>query len=152
MRRVLVSVLAVAALFSLAACGDDDKDEATTATTVAVATSSTLKPFSGDGSVEFCGIARANITSVQQALVGFVSNPVDGRRLLESVAPAVRETAAKAPSEIKPAVTVLADGFEELLKVLAAGEQDYSSVNTPEFAAARADLERYGRQVCGITG
>jgi hypothetical protein len=151
MMRRAFSVVAVAALVILTACGGDD-DESTSGTTVPAATPTTAAgtTFTGEGSQEFCAIARANIASVQQAVLAFASNPTDGANLLKDVAPKVRDTAARAPAEIKPAVTVLAESFEKLLDDIDAGNSDYSAINSPEFREAAQALTSYGTQVCGI--
>jgi ABC-type amino acid transport substrate-binding protein len=155
MRRVLVSVLAVAALFSMAACGDDKKDESATATTASPATTvgsaTTTRVFTGDANSIFCTLARENSTRVSQ-VGSAVSNPEQLAALLAEVAPAVREIVKVAPPELKDDIPVLADGFEKLLESANDGQIDVAILTDPKFQTASQNLAAYGRQVCGITG
>jgi len=149
--RVLSSVLAVAALVALAACGGDKKETSTT-TTVAAATTPTTKTFSGsDPNSAFCQLGRANNERLKQ-IGASAANPDELDKVLRDAAPAVRQAASIAPPEIKPDVEVLAKAFEDLLKSLDEGTPNLAAIVSPEFQTAAQNLTAYGQQVCGIAG
>ena len=150
--RVLSSVLAAAAVFSLAGCGKDNGKTETAAvtTTSVVSATPTTKVYTGDPNSIFCTLARENSTRVSQ-VGGAVSNPEQLAALLEEVAPAVREIVKVSPPELKDDVNVLADGFEKLLKSANDGQIDLTILTDPKFQAAGQNLASYGKQVCGIT-
>jgi len=158
MRRILTA-LAVTALATLVGCSSDDKEEASTDTSAPVVTTSPAGQtptsaggvkYTGDKNSPFCEVGRANNDRLE-GIGAAVANPDDLNALLREAAPAVRQAASLAPPEIKSDVTVLADGFEQLLKSLESGEPDISLVLEPRFQAAAENLTAYGRDVCGIT-
>ena len=150
--RVLSSVLAVAAIVGLAGCGSDKKTDSTAATTTSAipSTTPTTRLYTGDPNSEFCTQARDNSTRVSQ-IGGAVSNPEQLSALLEEVAPAVRSIVKVAPPELKDDVTVLAEGFEALLKSANDGQIDLTVLTAPKFQTAGQNLAAYGKQVCGIS-
>jgi len=145
MRRVL-SILAVAALVTLAACGDDEKESASTTTAGPVTTAGqTVTSFTGEGSKEFCDHLRAVFTRVQQT--GSAATPEERNKVLRDAAPDVRQAGSLAPAEIKADVAVLVAAYEKLLTTLDQSEPDFNALLA---ASPSQNLILYARTVCQI--
>ncbi len=147
MRRTFTIVLVVAALAVLGACGGDDDDGDTSSGP----TSTTPSGFSGEGSGDFCKLARdysAQITTVGAN----VTNPAQLKTVLDEVEPAVRKAVSEAPEEIKADVQYLADAFKKISDSLDSGQQlDIATLSDPQFQVAADRVTRYGREVCAIS-
>lgn len=133
-RRHLVAALALAfgAVSGLAACGDDD--ETTTATTaVAEGDQGGTGEDAAAGSEAFCdGYVDATLQ-------------LNGEPDPEVLTAAVDAVDANAPSDLADSARVLTDAVRD---VLASGGQDFSSFETPEFTAAKTEVDGYTFAEC----
>jgi ABC-type glycerol-3-phosphate transport system substrate-binding protein len=146
MRRTFTIVLVLAALGVLGACGGDDSKDTSSATP----SSTTPSGFTGEGSGDFCKLARDY--SAQIRTVGAnVTNPAQLKNVLAEVEPAVAKAVDKAPDEIKPDIQYLANIFKQIRDSLDSGQQiDVATLSDPQFQTSADKVTRYGREVCGI--
>ncbi len=152
------------ALLVLTACssGDDDNDAAPAATTApagpATTAASTSPTFTGQGSAEFCNLARTYTD--RSATVGNPSamTPAQLRTLANEGRTAITQAANTAPPEIKPDVQLIATTFTALIAELEKVNYDFSRLTpatfaplqAPEFARASQRFQAYNRDVCKI--
>lgn len=147
MRRSFAVVLVVMAVGVLGACGDDDSSGDTDSPTTTVLTPS---GFTGQGSEDFCKLARDYSAQIR-AVGANVTNPAQLKSVLDEVEPAVRKAVSEAPGEIKPDVQYLADAFKKIRDSLESGTQlDVATLSDPQFQTSADRVTRYGREVCGI--
>lgn len=153
------------ALLVLTGCssGDDDKDAAPAATTAPAGPTTTARPadpnFTGQGSAEFCTLARTY--SERSATVGSPasSSPAQLRAIANEGKTAITQAANTAPPEIKADVQLIATTFTALLAELDKVNYDFSKVTpavfaplqTPEFGRASQRFQAYTRDVCKIS-
>lgn len=154
------------ALVLLTACsgGDDDNDAAapttTTAppTTVAAGGSTTVPSFTGQGSAQFCGLARTyndRFTSVNPN-----ATPAQLRTVAREGQTAISEAVSSAPAEIKPDIEVLARTFTALLAELEKVNfelprlppEALQSLSAPDFQRSTQRFQTYLRDVCKVGG
>jgi ABC-type glycerol-3-phosphate transport system substrate-binding protein len=150
MRRSFAVVLVMVAIGVLGACGGDDDDVSLGDTDAATTTVLTPSGFTGQGSEDFCRLARDY--SAQIRTVGAnVTNPAQLKSVLDEVEPAVAKAVDEAPDEIKPDIQYLATAFKKIRDSLQSGTQiDIATLSDPQFQTSADRVTRYGREVCGI--
>ena len=149
MRRSFAVVLVVVAVGVLGACGGRRRPRVTP-TPPATADLHTPSGFTGQGSEDFCKLARDYSAQIR-AVGANVTNPAQLKNVLAEVEPAVRKAVAEAPGEIKPDVEYLADAFKKIRDSLESGAQlDVATLSDPQFQTSADRVTRYGREVCGI--
>lgn len=164
MARTRIPLLACAvALILLSACGGGgDKKEAAPTTAAPAATAapgaSTAPTFSGQGSAQFCGLARTyneRFTSVSPN-----ATPAQLRTVAREGQTALTEAVRSAPAEIKADLEVLARTFTTLLAELEKVNFEITrlppaaiqALSTPEFQASTVRFQAYLRDVCKVGG
>ncbi len=165
MRRYEVGLVAagiVAFAVALAACegGGGGTASPTTATGIGPGASVPgTQPvdtrFTGEGSAEYCRLARSYQEASSRLAPGATA---DLRQLFQNAARDIVQAVGVAPAEIKPDVTLVADGFSALVGAL--GEVDYDFTRLPpdlivrfqsqDFVTASTRVGAYSRNVCGI--
>lgn len=153
------------ALLVLTGCsgGGDDNDAAPAASTAPAGPSTTLAAvnptFTGQGSTEFCTLARtytersANVGNLSQ------SNPAQLRTLANEGRTAITQAANAAPAEIKADVQLIATTFSGLLVELEKANYEaakmaptaFAPLQTPEFGRASQRFQAYTKDVCKIS-
>ena len=152
------------ALLVLAGCssGDDDNDAAPAASTAPAGPTTTALPadpnFTGQGSTEFCNLARTY--TERSANVGnpATSSPAQLRALANEGRTAITQAADAAPPEIKADVQLIATTFTNLIAELEKVNYDgtkltqaaFAPLQTPEFGRASQRFQAYNRDVCKI--
>ena len=150
------------ALLVLTGCssGGDDKDAAPAASTAPTTTVRPADPnFTGQGSAEFCALARTY--TERSANVGnpASSSPAQLRTLANEGRTAITQAANAAPLEIKADVQLIATTFTALLAELEKVNYDFAKITpavfaplqTPEFGRASQRFQVYTRDVCKIS-
>jgi hypothetical protein len=162
MRRTLAAC--GLALLVLAGCsGGDDNDAAPAPTTIAAGgPSTTLRTvdtnFTGQGSAEFCNLARTYNDRFTQ--IGANATPAQLRTVAREGQTAINQAVNAAPGEIKSDVQVIANAFGGLLTDLEAVNYDVTKVTpatfarlqAPEFATSSQRFQAYMRNVCRVGG
>lgn len=153
------------ALLVLTSCssGDDDKEAAPAASTTAPAGPTTTLPavtptFTGQGSAEFCGLARTYTDRFASVGSPTASSPAQLRTLANEGKTAITQAANTAPPEIKADVQLISTTFTGLLAELEKVNYDFTKVTaavfaplqTPEFGRASQRFQAYSRDVCKI--
>ena len=153
------------ALLVLAGCSDgDDKDAAPAPTTTVAAggPSTTLRTvdtnFTGQGSAEFCTLARTYNDRFTQ--IGANATPAQLRTVAREGQTAINQAVNAAPSEIKGDVQVIANAFGGLLTDLETVNYDvtkvtpatFAKLQAPEFATSSQRFQAYMRNVCKVGG
>lgn len=154
------------ALLVLTGCsgGDDDNDAASaTTTTAAGGTTSTLRPvdtsFSGQGSTEFCNLARTYTERSASVGGNTSSTPAQLRTLANEGRTAINQAADVAPPEIKADVQLISTTFSGLLAELEKVDYDatkltpaaFAPLQAPEFGRASQRFQAYTQDVCKIS-
>lgn len=162
-RSTLVACGLALSLLTSCSSGGDDKDAAPAATTASGGPTTTAPPvapnFTGQGSTEFCNLART--FSERSATVGnpSSSSPAQLRTLANEGRTAITQAANAAPPEIKTDVQLIATTFTALIAELEKVNYDFSKLTpavftplqTPEFARASQRFQAYNRDVCKIS-
>ena len=162
MRRTLAAC--GLALLVLAGCSGGDDDTATPApsTTVAAAGGPTTSlrtvdtNFTGQGSAEFCNLARTYTERSSQ--LGPNATPAQLRTVAREGQTAINQALNAAPAEIKNDVQVIATAFGGLLTDLETANYDvtrvapasFARLQAPEFATASQRFQAYVRNVCRV--
>lgn len=160
MRRALVTTVLLTLL--LAACGGDSDDAGPAAVTTTTTTAGTATPgsidtnFTGQGSEQFCGLARSYRERLDR--LG-TTDPTQLRGLANEAQTAIKEAQVAAPPEIKGDVQVVAAAslafFEQLGRVnydLTKMPPDAAAVfQRPEVQASTQRVGAYTEKVCGIS-
>jgi hypothetical protein len=156
------------ALLVLTGCSGDgggDRDAAPASST-APAGPTTAAPapapsptFTGQGSAEFCALARTY--TERSATVGSPSamTPSQLRSLANEGRTAITQAARTAPPEIKADVELISNTFTALLTELEKVNYDFAKITpvafaplqTPEFGRASQRFQAYTRDVCKIS-
>ena len=164
MRRTLAAC--GLALLVLAGCSGGDDDTATPApsTTAAAAGGPTTSlrtvdtNFTGQGSTEFCNLARTYTERSSQ--LGPNATPAQLRTVAREGQTAINQALGAAPAEIKKDVEVISTGFGGLLTELEKVNFEaarlppaaLNALTAPEFAQSSTRFQAYLRNVCGVTG
>src|SRR5262245_52615988 len=162
MRRNAVGFVAAGIVaITLAACGGKGGGSASSTTTGASVSSGTpgTQPvdtkFTGQGSAEYCKLARTYQEASSK--VGQGATP-DLRQLFQDAARDIQAAVAVAPAEIKPDVTLVAQGFAALVTALNNANYDFTKLSpdlilrfqSQDFVAASTRVGAYAKNVCGI--
>ena len=153
------------ALLVLTGCssGDDDKDAAPAASTVPAGPTTTAQPadpkFTGQGSAEFCSLARTYTERFANVGNSASSSPAQLRAIANEGRAAITQAANTAPPEIKADVQLISTTFTALLAELDKVNFDFSKLTpaavaplqTPEFGRASQRFQAYTRDVCKIS-
>lgn len=141
--------------------GGADKDAAPAASTAPGPTSTTRAAdpvFTGQGSAEFCSLARTYTERSTIAGNPAPSTPAQLRSIAEEGRTAISLAANTAPPEIKADVQLIAATFTALIAELERMNYNFSRVTpavfaplqTPEFGRASQRFQAYTRDVCKI--
>ena len=148
------------ALLVLAGCssGDDDNDAAPAPAGPTTTLQAADPNFTGQGSTEFCNLARTY--TERSANVGnpATSSPAQLRALANEGRTAITQAANAAPAEIKADVQLIATTFTNLIAELEKVNYDgtkltqaaFAPLQTPEFGRASQRFQAYNRDVCKI--
>lgn len=153
------------ALLVLTGCssGGDDKDAAPAVSTAPSAPTTTAQPadpkFTGQGSSEFCTLARTYSERSANVSNPASSSPAQLRAVANEAKTAITQAANAAPPEIKADVQLISTTFTTLLAELDKVNYDFSKITpavfaplqTPEFGRASQRFQAYTRDVCKIS-
>jgi hypothetical protein len=164
------TILALAAAGTvLAACGSSSKGASTGApagtVSTAPSTSSSSSKSSGStgstnlGGGSFCDKARKAQTDVASAATKLTQTPDQLKAFEENAQAELSKLADEAQSEIKGAVSTIADTENKLLDTLKAANFDFkkidtsslSSFDTPQFTQAVQQVDTYLVTKCGLS-
>ena len=158
MRRLTLLFVAV----MLTACGGGKSGGSASPTTAGTGVSSGTpgtQPvdtrFSGEGSADYCKLARSYQEASSKVGQGASA---DLRQLFQDAARDIQAAVAVAPTEIKPDVTLVAQGFSALVTALNNANYDFTKLapdlivrfQSQEFMAASTRVGAYAKNVCGI--
>ena len=163
MRRTLAAC--GLALLVLAGCSGGDDDTATpapstTAPAAAGGPTTSLRTvdtnFTGQGSAEFCNLARTYTERSSQ--LGPSATPAQLRTVAREGQTAINQALNAAPAEIKNDVQIIATAFGGLLTDLETANYDVTKVapasfarlQAPEFGTASQRFQAYVRNVCKV--
>jgi hypothetical protein len=167
--RVRAVLVLAAAGTVLAACGSSSKGASTGApagtVSTAPSTSSSSSKSSGStgstnlGGGSFCDKARKAQTDVASAATKLTQTPDQLKAFEENAQAELSKLADEAPSEIKGAVSTIADTENKLLDTLKAANFDFkkidtsslSSFDTPQFTQAVQQVDTYLVTKCGLS-
>jgi hypothetical protein len=151
------------ALVVMAGCSGGDDDDAASPTTVAApepttTVQSTNTSFTGQGSAQFCGLARTY--NERFSNVSASPTPAELRTVTREGQTAITQAVNAAPAEIKKDVEVISTAFNGLLaelekvnfEVARLPPTAFGSLSSPEFTQATTRFNSYVRTVCGVTG
>ena len=153
------------ALLVLAGCSGGDDDTATsapstTAPAAAGGPTTSLRTvdtnFTGQGSAEFCNLARTYTERSNQ--LGPNATPAQLRTVAREGQTAINQALNAAPAEIKNDVQIIATAFGGLLTDLEAANYEvtrvapasFARLQAPEFATASQRFQAYVRNVCKV--
>ena len=140
-----------------------DKDAAPATSTAPVGPTSTAPPpapsFTGQGSSEFCALARTYTERFANVGNPGASTPAQLRTLANEGRTAITQAANAAPPEIKADVQLIATTFSALLAELEKANFDatklapaaFAPLQTPEFGRASQRFQAYTKDVCKIS-
>lgn len=148
--------LGVVSVTALAACGGSDKP-ATPATSSPLTTTKPVDTrFSGEGSGDFCDLAKSFNTGFSGITPG--ASIAQLKVNLQEADTAIHRAVDVAPTEIKGDVGVIADSFTKVVGVIANANYDLTNISpdalatfqSAEFSNSAARLQAYMTSVCGI--
>ena len=160
MRKLLV--LIALGTITFAGCGGDD--DAATGTASTSTTAGGDGEFSGEGSDDFCDLARDYAEKFDQAGETEATTPAEAEAELandyDEFAKAIKDLVGEAPEEIEADVRVVSGAFDELNELLEKYDYDFEKIPQEEAAsidldnaeveAANNRIESYFEKVCGI--
>jgi hypothetical protein len=162
---VRATVVAVAAMTLLAACGSSTakssagSNSGTTSTTSSGSgstTATTVKSFSGSGSGDFCTLVRGTADKVTNPTLP--TNPSDWKSIFQEVQKSLDEAKSKAPDEIKGDIQTIANAYQQLVTAVDNAHGNLAQVgstlgttfSSADFKTAVTHLEQYMTNVCKL--
>jgi hypothetical protein len=146
--RVTAIFGAVGLVVGLAACGGSDGG------------SSGGGGGGGSSSAKYCDVAKELEASTDK-FSDISDDPADMKSVVELITAGIKKAEEVAPAEIKPAISTLSDGFQQLKALFEKNDYDLTKIAAdPEFETISNDqtftdasnaVDAYNEKECGIT-
>ena len=161
MRKLLIVLVSLLALF-VGACGGGDDNSSNDAAGTSEEGSSEANDddtdFSGKGSDDFCDQAR--VINEDDSFNNQNASPEETRQQAEDVLDAFEKLAEEAPSEIEDDIDLLFSALQPVFQAVVDGKDlsqltpeeqaEFDKLESPEFQAASDRVNAYIEKVCKI--